>query len=119
MKKIFILLVAALTSGAYGQDNRQAAENTIKQYCSTCHSAALRTAGVVLDPSALGKDPELWEKAVHQLRAKSMPPPSMPRPDAATYNKTASYLEAELDRTAAAKPNAGSLPSLHRLTRTE
>ena len=31
----------------------------------------------------------------------------------------ASYLETELDRAAAAKPNPGKLPLLHRLTRTE
>jgi len=43
----------------------------------------------------------------------------MPRPDAATYDKVASYLETELDRAAAAKPNPGDLPNLHRLTRTE
>jgi hypothetical protein len=48
-----------------------------------------------------------------------MPPVPMPRPDAATYDRVASYLESELDRAAAAKPNPGDLPNLHRLTRTE
>ena len=48
-----------------------------------------------------------------------MPPVPMPRPDAATYDRVASYLETELDRAAAAKPNPGDLPNLHRLTRTE
>lgn len=48
-----------------------------------------------------------------------MPPVPMPRPDAATYDKLATYLETELDRAAAAKPNPGDLPNLHRLTRTE
>ncbi len=43
----------------------------------------------------------------------------MPRPDAATYAQVASYLETELDRASEAHPNAGELPSLHRLTRTE
>ena len=32
---------------------------------------------------------------------------------------SATYLETELDRAAAAKPNPGELPNLHRLTRTE
>ncbi len=124
MIKASVVLAPAvfLTSGAYAQDSRQVAENTIRQYCIGCHSAALKTGGIVLDPTALGQvanNAETWEKAVHQLRAKSMPPSPIPRPDAATYNKVASYLETELDRTAAAKPNAGALPSLHRLTRTE
>lgn len=48
-----------------------------------------------------------------------MPPVPMPRPDAATYDRVASFLETELDRAAAAKPNPGDLPNLHRLTRTE
>ena len=64
-------------------------------------------------------DAERWEKVIRKLRAKSMPPPGLPRPDAATYDALAGYLETELDRAAAAKPNAGKLPLLHRLSRTE
>ncbi len=41
------------------------------------------------------------------------------RPDAKTYDATATFLETELDRASAAKPNPGSLPLLHRLSRTE
>jgi mono/diheme cytochrome c family protein len=98
------------------------ASAAIKQYCVGCHSAALKTGGVVLDPASLNQvanNAETWERAIKQLRAKSMPPVPMPRPDAATYDRVASYLETELDRTAAAKPNPGDLPTLHRLTRTE
>ncbi len=111
-----------MISNAQAQDARPAAEAAIRQYCIGCHNATLKTGGVVLDPTSLGQvsnNPEIWEKAVRQLRAKSMPPSPMPRPDAATYSKVAGYLEGELDRAAAAKPNAGELPNLHRLTRTE
>ena len=48
-----------------------------------------------------------------------MPPPGAPRPDQATYDSLAGFLETELDRAAAAKPNPGKLPLLHRLSRTE
>ncbi len=99
-----------------------AASSTIKQYCIGCHSAALKTGGVVLDPNSLDKvsnNAETWERAIKQLRAKSMPPVPMPRPDAATYDSVAMYLESELDRAAATRPNPGDLPNLHRLTRTE
>src|SRR5665213_1311667 len=105
----------AQTSGA-------AAAATVKQYCIGCHSAALKTGGVFLDPATLtqvSSNAETWERAIKQLRAKSMPPVPMPRPDAATYDRFATYLETELDRTAAAQPNPGELPNLHRLTRTE
>ena len=42
----------------------------------------------------------------------------MPRPDKATLDAFASYLESSLDRAAAAKPNPGRA-TLHRLNRTE
>ena len=48
-----------------------------------------------------------------------MPPPGAPRPDAVTYDALTTYLETELDRTAAAKPNPGKLPLFHRLTGAE
>lgn len=48
-----------------------------------------------------------------------MPPQGMPRPDEATYESLVTYLEAKLDAAAAANPNPGKLPLLHRLTRTE
>jgi len=84
-----------------------AASAAIKQYCVGCHSAALKTGGVVLDPATLtqvSSNAETWERAIKQLRAKSMPPVPMPRPDAATYDRVASYLESELDRAATRTP---------------
>jgi hypothetical protein len=92
------------------------------KYCTTCHNERLKTAGLIIDPSALthaGSNAETWEKVVRKLRANSMPPAGSPRPDEATYNAVASYLETELDHAAAAKPNPGKLPLLHRLSRTE
>jgi hypothetical protein len=92
------------------------------KYCTTCHNDRLKTAGLVIDTTSLahvGSNAETWEKVVRKLRANSMPPAGSPRPDEATYNAVASYLETELDRAAAAKPNPGKLPLLHRLSRTE
>jgi mono/diheme cytochrome c family protein len=99
-----------------------AASATFAKYCVTCHNAKLKTGGFVLDPSGLAHIPdqaEQWEKVVRKLRTNAMPPAGVPRPDEATYNSTASFLETELDRAAAAKPDPGKLPALHRLTRTE
>lgn len=98
------------------------ASATFSKYCVTCHNAKLKTAGFVLDPANLTHIPdqaEQWEKVVRKLRTNAMPPAGVPRPDEATYDSTASFLETELDRAAAAKPNPGKLPALHRLTRTE
>ena len=95
----------------------------LNQYCATCHSARLQTAGLV-DRSrgaraTVGADAERWEKVIRKLRGATMPPPGAPRPDQATYERVAAFLETELDRAAAAKPNPGKLPLLHRLSRTE
>jgi hypothetical protein len=122
-KPLLYLSAAILITSccAYGQ-SQQAVADALRKYCVTCHNSTAKTAGVVIDPAALsqpGNNAEIWERAIRQLRAKTMPPVGMPRPDSATYDQVASYLETALDREAAAGPNPGDLPNLHRLTRTE
>ena len=93
----------------------------INQYCVTCHNEKLKTAGLVLSTLDVGNVPEggaVWEKVIRKLRTRAMPPAKMPRPDEATYESFAAYLEAELDGAAAAKPNPGR-PLVHRLNRAE
>ena len=48
-----------------------------------------------------------------------MPPPGAVRPPPAFYARAAAYLARELEASAAERPNPGSLPLAHRLTRTE
>jgi mono/diheme cytochrome c family protein len=94
----------------------------LTKYCVTCHNDRLKTGGLVIDPATLadvGADADQWEKVVRKLRTAAMPPPNAPRPDAATYDALAGYLEAQLDRAAASHPQLGKLPLVHRLTRTE
>ena len=55
---------------------------------------------------------------IRKLRAGVMPPPGMRRPPLAEYEGLRDWLEAEMDRKAAANPNPGSVV-LHRLNRTE
>ena len=93
----------------------------LDQYCVTCHNVTARTAELLLDQADLekiGQQPEVWEKVVKKLRSGAMPPAGMPRPDQATYDSLALYLETALDRAAAAHPNPGR-PVLHRLNRVE
>ena len=56
---------------------------------------------------------------IGKLRARSMPPPGRPRPDAATYRAVATALERDIDRAWAAHPNPGRIGAVHRLNRTE
>ena len=93
----------------------------IDKYCIGCHNATLKTAGLMLDhldPSHLGDHPEAWEKVARKFRTGEMPPPGLPRPDAATYARTSAQLEAGLDAAAASKPNPGRV-AVHRLNRNE
>jgi mono/diheme cytochrome c family protein len=95
--------------------------SVVSRYCISCHSTRLKTAGLVLETLDLDKlpdDAEIWEKVVRKLRAGAMPPVGAPRPDAATSDALASWLENTLDRAAAAKPDPGR-PALHRLNRAE
>jgi mono/diheme cytochrome c family protein len=94
----------------------------INQYCVSCHSARLKTAGVdleSLDFTSVGSNAEIWEKVIAKLRAGSMPPPGRPRPDHAAYDAVASSLEREVDRAWAATPNPGRIAAVHRLNRVE
>src|SRR5262249_55372575 len=94
----------------------------VSQYCVTCHNEKTRTAGIVLeklDVQRPGANAEIWEKAVQQLRARSMPPANMPRPDKATYDGFRIWLENELDKYGTANPNPGSTVTYHRLNRAE
>jgi hypothetical protein len=94
----------------------------IGRYCNDCHDALSQSGGVVLDRAALGDvgaHAELWERVARKLRGGTMPPPDNPRPSPAEYAGVVGYLEATLDGNAAAAPNPGTTPLLHRLTRTE
>jgi len=91
-------------------------------YCVTCHNQKLKTAGLMLDTVDLanpGAHAEVLEKVVAKLRAGSMPPPGMPRADAATYRTVALALENEIDKAWAANPNPGRIGAVHRLNRAE
>ena len=94
---------------------------TLNRYCVTCHNGRTKAAGLMLDgldPQNVANGPEPWEKVVKKLRAGTMPPPSAPRPDDATRDALATWLETALDRAGAAHPNPGR-PALHRLNRVE
>src|SRR5688572_28652946 len=89
---------------------RETTAATLTRYCVTCHNERVKTAGFVIDTAALtdvGTHAEAWEKVVRKLRTTSMPPASAPRPDAATYDVVATFLETELDGASAAKPQLG------------
>ena len=97
-------------------------QQTIGRYCATCHNDRLQTAGLVLtglDLSEVGTHAETWEKVITKLRTRTMPPVGRPRPAADTYDALAGWLETEIDRFAAVRPNPGRTEAFHRLNRAE
>src|SRR5688572_5184597 len=112
----------AVTQAAPAVTAAASSTAVLKQYCATCHNERLKSGGLVIDPAGVtnvGAGADQWEKVVRKLRTQSMPPPGAPRPDAAGYNRVATFLETELDRVEAARPHLGKLPLTHRLSRTE
>jgi len=98
------------------------AADLVNQYCISCHNQKLKTANLMLDRADSANpanSAEAWEKVIVKLRSRAMPPPGMPHPDNATYDAVADWLEAGIDRAAAAKVNPGRTASLHRLNRAE
>jgi mono/diheme cytochrome c family protein len=98
------------------------ARELVTKYCVSCHNEKLKTGGLALDRTDSDNpysSQETWEKVIVKLRSRAMPPPKLPRPDNATYDKVAAYLESEIDRASAAHVNPGHSASLHRLNRAE
>ena len=109
----------------------------LDRYCVTCHNESLvhgegpapsalvsqlRATGLAfdtLDVATVGEEAEVWEKVVRKLRGGIMPPAGRPRPDESTVDELVSWLEIELDGTAAAQPNPGRTATLHRVNRAE
>ena len=93
----------------------------LDRYCASCHNDRMRTANLSFESLSLDEvsgDAAVWEKVVRKLRSRAMPPAGRPRPDEASYDALASFLETTIDQAAAAAPNPGR-PSIHRLNRTE
>ena len=116
---VLAALVAAAATGAYAQ--APAHQQTVTDYCASCHNNRLRTGGLSLEGADLGAvaaHPDLWEKVARKLRLGVMPPQGARRPDRAILDALATSLESQLDAAAAARPNPGR-PALHRLNRAE
>jgi Protein of unknown function (DUF1592)/Protein of unknown function (DUF1588)/Protein of unknown function (DUF1587)/Protein of unknown function (DUF1585)/Protein of unknown function (DUF1595) len=72
-----------------------------------------------MDLEKVSEGAEVWEKVLRKLRTGAMPPQGARRPDQPTYDGLIAWLEAELDRGAAAHPHPGRPALLHRLNRAE
>ena len=118
---VFLFLVLGLAT-LHAQTPGEASKTMLAKYCVGCHNQKLKTAGLMLDTLDASKPTahaDEFERVIRRLRSSTMPPRGLPRPDQATYDTVATFLENELDREAAAHPNPGRTNAVHRLNRTE
>ncbi|MFN7925817.1 MAG: DUF1592 domain-containing protein [Bryobacteraceae bacterium] len=117
-----LVCVATLPAAHAQEPSRSLPQRSlIDTYCAGCHSKKLKTAGLVLeglDASRPQDNPGLWEKVIRQIQGRQMPPPGLPRPDAAASTEFTSGLIQALDRSAARQPDPGATRP-HRLNRIE
>jgi mono/diheme cytochrome c family protein len=130
-RRLTVLLIAGGLVALRGQQQQPTGERPpaaapqralINQYCVGCHNDKLKSGGLALDTvnvENMNQNPEVWEKVLHKVRARYMPPAGVPRPDEKAYQSLVSYLESSLDQLSVANPNPGRPATLRRLTRTE
>ena len=121
-----LLLSSPVEPRALGQNEQPPAisphQALVNTYCVTCHNTRLRTADLVLEGISLtdvSARADVWEKVIRKLRANAMPPAGARHPDPKASSALASYLEDEIDRAAAARPDPGRTEAFHRLNRAE
>src|SRR5579863_1249551 len=105
------------TPAAAPPDPNRAMLNT---YCVGCHSAKLKTGGLVLEglsTQQVAADAVVWEKVLKKLRGRLMPPPGLPQPPQKDIDAFTAYMENALDEQAT-QAKAGYVP-IQRLNRTE
>src|SRR3984957_10405591 len=113
--------VAAASSAADSKVSGDKHWALLNTYCEKCHNSTDWTGGIAFDtmqPEGIPDDAKVWEAAVSKLRGRMMPPPGEKQPDQGSIDSFVSWMEGNLDKAAAAHPDAGYV-SLHRLNRVE
>ncbi|MGE4178736.1 MAG: DUF1592 domain-containing protein [Limisphaerales bacterium] len=94
----------------------------LKEFCHDCHGDGANKGGVTLDgfasEAALKADPELWLRALKNLRAGIMPPPRKPQPSPEQRQRVEEWIKAEVFLADNANPDPGRV-TVRRLNRVE
>jgi len=105
MLRLLACLTAALVLPLSAAAQVPVTAAMLKTYCFRCHSENVQAGGLMLDridTNHVRVDGEVWERILRQLRARTMPPPSISgsKPDNATYESAIAELETQLDKLA-------------------
>ena len=104
------------------QADGDAVQEFVSTHCLECHSNTTKSGSLSLedlDFNGVRNDSATWEKVVHRLQVRQMPPAGHSRPDEKSYQQVIAVLEQKLDVVAAEYPRPGRTDSLRRLNRTE
>jgi len=116
------LLALMSASGTAEPDlSRQALDDVVDEYCTSCHSDRRLTGNLSLEGFDVENpldQTETAEKIIRKLRAGMMPPPGRRVPGGDTLAMLAASLESTLDAAARADPDPG-YRSFQRLNRAE
>lgn len=119
---IVILFLSVSSWGAQEQKQVRFVEDAFSEYCYECHDSLMREADLAIDTLDMehpAADAKTWEKVIHKLRHRQMPPQGEPRPAETTYQDIVQYLASAIDRSAAMDPKPGRTDTFRRLTRFE
>ena len=126
--RAFTLLGVGLVSASMGLAQPPAVsaavaseQALVKRYCLGCHNNKLKSGSFSwerVDLAHPAENTEDIENVLRMLHAGMMPPPGIPRPDAATLKNFVTSLETGIDQAASGQPDPGN-PMLHRLNRSE
>ena len=114
----------SVPSGPSGFDAKTA-RAFLNQYCISCHNT--KAPQPAADPVDLEKanfdsllaDAETWERVLHKLSVRAMPPQDMPRPKESDYVGFTTWLANSIDKAWAARGLQPGRYVVHRLNRAE
>ncbi len=111
-------LSSALAAPSYSKNVRP----LLEKYCYSCHGNGKKKADLALDAykdeAALLGDRRMWEKVLHNVRTREMPPENKPQPTPAERDLIAGWIDAEIFKCDCSHPDPGRV-TLRRLNRTE
>jgi hypothetical protein len=94
----------------------------LQKYCYGCHGETKKKGGLSLqafnDKAAVLNDKPAWEKVLHNLQTKEMPPENKPQPSAAERTLVAKWIEADVFNCDCDHPDPGRV-TVRRLNRAE
>src|SRR5690349_7790106 len=81
------LLAGSLVAQTPSPSFEKSVQPFLAKNCYACHNSKVNTADVDLQQfktsDSIGKEAELWEKAIHKMRTGEMPPKGFPPPNPA------------------------------------